>query len=54
MSGAAPGHVATVRRHVIDALTPEQVVQLRGIADAILGRVDPDGAMSATYTRYDP
>lgn len=54
VSGAAPGHVATVRQHVIDALTPEQVVQLRGIADAILGRVDPDARMSAIYTRYDP
>jgi DNA-binding MarR family transcriptional regulator len=51
---AAPGHVATVREHVIDALTPEQVVQLTAIGDAILERLDPDGAMTATYTRYDP
>lgn len=51
---AAPGHVANVRQHVIDALTPEQVDQLRTIGAAILGRVDPGGTMAATYTRYDP
>jgi DNA-binding MarR family transcriptional regulator len=51
---AAPGHVANVRDHVIDALTPEQVHQLADITEAILGRLDPDGAMSATYHRYDP
>jgi DNA-binding MarR family transcriptional regulator len=38
----APGHVATARRHVIDALTPEQVGQLKAITDAILGTFDPD------------
>ena len=42
---AAPGHVANVREHVIDALTPEQVTQLAGIAEAVLGRLDPDGRM---------
>lgn len=49
----APGHVANVRRHVIDALTVEQIGQLTAISDAILHRLDPDGAMSATYHRYD-
>ena len=43
----APGHVATVRQHVIDALTPEQVEQLSGIAGAILDRLDPDGRLRA-------
>ena len=38
----APGHVATVREHVIDALTAEQIDQLAAIADAILGRLDPE------------
>lgn len=51
---AAPGHVANVRRHVIDALTPGQVSQLAAIADAILARLDPDAAMAVTYRRYDP
>ena len=46
---AAPGHVATVRRHVVDALTPEQLEQLRGIADALLARLDPEGRMTALY-----
>jgi DNA-binding MarR family transcriptional regulator len=50
---AAPGHVANVRESVIDALTPAQVRQLAAIGEAILGRLDPDGAMSATYRRYD-
>ena len=50
---AAPGHVANVRQHVIDALTPEQVTQLSAIADAILQRLDPAGAMTAMYHRHD-
>jgi DNA-binding MarR family transcriptional regulator len=40
---AAPGHVEAVRHHVIDALTPTQVRQLTRIADALLGRLDPEG-----------
>lgn len=43
---AAPGHVANVRRYVIDALAPEQVSQLEEIADALLERLDPDGLMT--------
>jgi DNA-binding MarR family transcriptional regulator len=50
----APGHVANVRQHVIDALTPDQVRQLAGIPEAILGQLDPDGTMAALYHRYDP
>ncbi|MGY4544294.1 DNA-binding MarR family transcriptional regulator [Arthrobacter sp. UYNi723] len=49
----APGHVANVRRHVIDALTPEQLGQLRGIADALLRRLDPEAAMAPLYRRHD-
>jgi tetrahydromethanopterin S-methyltransferase subunit B len=45
--------VATVRHHVVDALTAEQLDQLAAIADALLARLDPTGAMAATYTRYD-
>ncbi|MGY1619204.1 MarR family winged helix-turn-helix transcriptional regulator [Geodermatophilus sp. SYSU D00691] len=44
---AAPQHVEHVRRTVIDALTPEQITQLAGIAEAILGRLDPDGKVTA-------
>ncbi len=49
----APGHAANVRQHVIDALTPDQIAQLTESADAVLGRLDPDGTMTATYNRYD-
>ena len=49
----APGHVANVRQHVIDALTPEQLVQLQGIADALLEQLDPKAAMAAFYRRHD-
>ncbi|RHW26171.1 MarR family transcriptional regulator [Nocardioides immobilis] len=48
---AAPGHVANVRHHVIDALTPPQLQQLRGIADALLARLDPEGRMSGLHGR---
>jgi DNA-binding MarR family transcriptional regulator len=36
---SAPGHVETVRHHVIDPLTPRQVHQLSAIAEAILARL---------------
>ena len=49
VAAAAPGHVDTVRRHVLDPLTPEQIDQLRGIGDALLTRLDPDGQMTALY-----
>jgi DNA-binding MarR family transcriptional regulator len=42
----APGHVANVREHVIDALDTEQIAQLTAITDAILSRIDPNGAMT--------
>ncbi|WP_246060592.1 MarR family winged helix-turn-helix transcriptional regulator [Nocardioides dongxiaopingii] len=51
---AAPGHVATVRHHVVDVLTPEQVDQLTAIGSALLTRLDPEGAMAEVYRRYDP
>jgi DNA-binding MarR family transcriptional regulator len=50
---AAPGHVAMVRHHVVDALTDEQLDQLAVIGDALLARLDPSGVMAATYSRYD-
>ena len=51
---SAPGHVAAVRQHVIDALTPEQITQLNAIADSILTTLDPDGDLATLYQRYDP
>lgn len=47
----APGHVATVREHVIDVLTPEQISQLADITGAILESVDPEGKLSEVYRR---
>jgi len=37
----------------IDALTPEQLEQLTGIADAVLQRLDPAGKMTPMYHRHD-
>jgi DNA-binding MarR family transcriptional regulator len=34
---AAPGHLAGVRRHLFDRLSPEQVVALAEISEAVLG-----------------
>ncbi len=48
---AAPGHVEAVRHYVIDALTPEQLEQLRDIGDALLGRLDPKGHMTRPAER---
>ena len=50
---AAPGHTASVRHHVIDALSDEQIDQLAVICDAVLARLDPSGTMASIYTRYD-
>ena len=49
----APGHVATVREHVIDPLTPEQLGELTEITAVLLNKLDPHGTMAATYNRYD-
>ena len=46
---AAPGHVATVREHVLDPLSRRQIRQLREIASALLTRLDPEGRMTALY-----
>ena len=46
---AAPGHVTTVRRNVLDPLSRDQVAQLRDISDALLTRLDPEGRMTALY-----
>jgi DNA-binding MarR family transcriptional regulator len=40
LAAAAPGHVATVRRHVFDRLTAEQVAQLREISRTVLDGLD--------------
>jgi DNA-binding MarR family transcriptional regulator len=52
LEAAAPAHVQHVRQNVIDALTPEQVGQLEGIAEAILGRLDPEGKVTPRGTAH--
>jgi DNA-binding MarR family transcriptional regulator len=51
---AAPGHVAAVRRYVLDPLTREQLDRLRDIGDALLTRLDPHGRMTALYDPERP
>lgn len=41
LEGAAPGHVEMVRSRLFDALTPEQVDQLRDICNAVLIHMVP-------------
>ncbi|MFB9239918.1 MarR family winged helix-turn-helix transcriptional regulator [Plantactinospora siamensis] len=46
LAAAAPGHVAGVRRHLFDQLSPEQVEQLRRISEAVNGRLTAGEAAS--------
>ena len=39
---AAPGHVASIRRHLLDALTREQIETLAAITAAVSERLDAD------------
>jgi len=51
---AAPGHVRTVREHLFDRLTPEQVEQLTAIWRSVLdGMADRDGMPAAARTLLD-
>lgn len=43
ITAAAPGHLATVREHIFDVLSPAQVEELSEALGAILTRVDPMG-----------
>lgn len=47
IEGAAPGHVASVRRYVVDALTSEQLDELAAIAASIRAACDADDAHPA-------
>lgn len=38
----APGHVATVRENVIDALEPGEIAELDRVMGRVLDRLDPD------------
>lgn len=49
LAAAAPGHVEAVRGLLFDALTPEQVEQLREISEAVFdrARADDEGSSPA-------
>jgi DNA-binding MarR family transcriptional regulator len=40
LEAAAPGHVAAVRKHLIDQLTPEQVTQLEQIGSVVVAGLE--------------
>jgi DNA-binding MarR family transcriptional regulator len=42
IQAAAPGHVASVRRHFIDLLSREQLDALTGISDTVVGHLAED------------
>ncbi|WP_265522656.1 MarR family winged helix-turn-helix transcriptional regulator [Oerskovia flava] len=46
----APGHVETVRTHVVDPLTDEEIGQLDTIAGKILERLDPENRTGVRRT----
>jgi DNA-binding MarR family transcriptional regulator len=54
LAAAAPGHVETVRSHLFDRLTPEQVGQLRAISEAIRRGLDPAGGVDPAAPRSAP
>ena len=51
LRAAAPGHVETVRRHVLDPLTSTQVRQLSQISKTMLAAIDPSGTTAAPHQR---
>ncbi len=47
LAAAAPGHVAQVRRSLIDQLSPEQIGQLQAISDSVAAAAEPAGPRAA-------
>jgi DNA-binding MarR family transcriptional regulator len=47
IEGAAPKHVASVRRHLIDVLDAEQLSQLSAIAELVVGHLGTQSACTA-------
>jgi hypothetical protein len=50
---AAPNHVASVRRHLIDVLDAEQLSQLSAIAELVVGHLRTDSACTAALQEPD-
>lgn len=53
LAAAAPGHVATVRRHVIDRLDAAQIGQLEAIGQAVVVGLTEDAPRSAVGSGRD-
>jgi DNA-binding MarR family transcriptional regulator len=51
---AAPKHLASVRRHLIDVLDAEQLSQLAAIAELIVGHLSTQCASAATREESSP
>lgn len=51
---AAPDHVATVREHVVDVLTPEQLDVVGEAMGAILASLDPEGHLTRRPSEAGP
>jgi len=51
---AAPKHVASVRRHLIDVLEPEQLEQLAAIAEVVVGQLTSQAACAAAISGSPP
>ena len=47
LEAAAPGHVEAVQSMLLDALTPDQVAQLRAISEAIVAHAEAGAASPA-------
>jgi DNA-binding MarR family transcriptional regulator len=47
LASAAPGHVATVRAHMIDALSTDQIQQLGDIAQAVIDNLGAPAVSAA-------
>jgi DNA-binding MarR family transcriptional regulator len=41
LEGAAPVHVNSVRTHLLDQLSPEQIAAMRDIGETLLRHLDP-------------
>ncbi|MDT0278473.1 MarR family transcriptional regulator, partial [Blastococcus sp. DSM 46792] len=41
LEAAAPVHVESVRSHLFDQLTPEQVETMRDLGETLLAHIDP-------------
>jgi DNA-binding MarR family transcriptional regulator len=54
LAAAAPGHVSSVREHLFDRLSAEQVAQLREICRSVLGGLGVDLQASLPEALADP